>query len=81
MQNLYVISLVMLSFLLDIVLVGFLEILYHNPPITFDVLEAYQCDHETNILGYKFKHIPNKCGMFMIKVSFSQPGWHHGSKV
>jgi len=81
-HNVYVISLVVLSFILDLVLVGFLEILYHIPSMTCEVIDAYECGHLSNIAVYEFEYITKKGGMFVNKVSFSQgPGWFHGSKV
>jgi len=82
MHNLCVISLVMLTFILDIVLVGFLEISYHIPSMTCKVIDAYESEHLSNILVYELEHIPKKGRMCVIKVSFSHgPGWFHGSKV
>ena len=81
-HNLCVISLVVLTFILDIVLVGFLEISYHIPSMTSKVIDTYEGEHLSNILVYEFEHITKKGGMCVIKVSFSQgPGWFHGSKV
>jgi len=57
MHSCCVISLVMLTFLLDIVLLGCLEISYHIPSITIKVIEAYKGGHVSNILLYEFKHI------------------------
>jgi len=75
MHNLCVISLVMLTFILDIVLVGFLEISYHIPAMTCKVIDAYEGEHQSNILVYEFEYIMKKGGMCVIKVSFSQgPG-------
>jgi len=82
MHNLCVISLVVLTFILDIALVGFLEISYHIPSMTCKVIDAYKGEHLSNIIVYKFEHIMKKGGMCVIKASFSQcPGWFHGSKV
>jgi len=80
-HNLCVIFLVVLTFILDIVLVGFLEISYHIPSMICKVMEAYEGEHLSNILVYGFEHITKKGGMCEIKVSFSQPGWFHRSKV
>ena len=81
-HNFCVISLVVLTFILDIVLVGFLEISSHIPSMTCKVMEAYEGEHLSHILVYEFEHITKKGGMCVIKVSFSQgPGWFHGSKV
>jgi len=41
-HNLCVISLVVLTFILDIVLVRFLEMSYHIPSMTCKVIEAYK---------------------------------------
>jgi len=41
-HNLCVISLVVLTFILDIVFVGFLEISYHTPSMTVKVMEPVQ---------------------------------------
>jgi len=82
MHNLCVISLVVLTFILDTVLVGFLEISYHIPSMTCKVIDVYEGEHLSNILVYEFEHITKKGGMCVIEVSFSQgPGWFHGSKV
>ena len=81
-HNFCVISLVVLTFILDIVLVGFLEISSHIPSMTCKVMEAYEGEHLSHILVYEFEHIMKKGGMCVIKVSFSQgPGWFHESKV
>jgi hypothetical protein len=80
--NFCVISLVVLIFILDIVLVGFLEISSHIPSMTCKVMEVYEGEHLFHILVYEFEHITKKGGMCVIKVSFSQgPGWFHGLKV
>jgi hypothetical protein len=71
----------MQTFILDIVLVVFLEISYHIPSMICKVMEAYKDEHQSNILEYGFEHITKKGGMCVIKVSISQPGWFHGSKV
>jgi len=70
-----------LTFILDIVLVGFLEISYNIPCMTCKVIEAYEGEHLLNILVCEFEHITKKGGMCVIKVSFSPPVWFHGSKV
>jgi len=80
-HNLLVIFLVMLTFILDLVLVGFLEVSYYIPTKTCNVVEAYEGDHLSNTMVYKFFHTTNTGGMYMIKNSFSQLGWFHGSKV
>jgi len=71
-HNLCVISLVVLTFILVIVLVGFLEISYHIPSMTCKVIEAYEGEHLFHILVYEFEHITKKGGMCEIKVSLSQ---------
>ena len=82
MHMLCVISLVVVTFILDIVLVGFLEISYHIPCMTCKVIDSYEGEHLSNILVYEFEHKTKKDGMCVIEVSFSQgPGWFHGSKV
>ena len=80
-HNICVIFLVMLTFILDIVLVGFQEILYHIPWITCKVMEAYEDEHLLNNSVYEFQHMTKSGRIYMIKVSFSQPGCFHGSKV
>ena len=70
-HNLCVISLVVLTFILDIILAGFLEISYHIPSLTCKVIDAYEGEHLSNILVYEFEHITKKGGMCVIKVSFS----------
>jgi len=81
-HNIGVISLVVLTFILDIVLDGFLEISYHIPSMTWKFIDTYEGEHLSNILVYKFEHITKKGGMCMITISSSQgPGWIHGSKV
>jgi hypothetical protein len=70
-----------LTFLLDIVLVGFLEISCHVSSMICKVMEGDEGKHLSNILIYEFEHITKKGGMCEIKVSISQPGWFHGSKV
>ena len=82
MHNLCVISLVVLTFILDTVLVGFLEISYHIPSMTCKVIDVYEGEHLSNILVYEFEHITKQGGMCVIMVSFSQgQGWFHGSNV
>ena len=82
MHNLCVIFLVVLTFILDIVLVRFVEISYHIPSMTCKVIHTYKGEHLSNILVYEFEHITKKGGMCVIKDSFSQrPGWFHRSKV
>jgi len=81
MHQLCVISLVMLTFIQDIVLVWFLEISYHIPSMTCKVMEIYGGEHLTNTLVYEFEHITKQGGMWVIKVPFSQPRSFHGSKV
>jgi len=72
----------MLIFILDIVLVGFLEISYHIPTMTCKVIDAYKGEHLSNIGVYEFEHITKKGGMCVSKVSFTQGrGWFHGSNV
>jgi hypothetical protein len=79
MHNLCVISLVILTFILDIVLVVFLDIYYHIPSTTSKVIDLYEGEHISNILVYEFEHITKKSGMCVITVSFSQGlGWFHG---
>ena len=80
-HNLCAIFLVVLTFILDIVLVGFLEVSYHIPSMICKVMEAYESEHLSNLVVYGLEHIPKKGRMCVIKVSFSQPGWFHGSKV
>jgi len=71
-----------LTFTLDIVPVGFLEISFHVPCMTCEVIDAYEGEHIAIILVYEFEHIRKKGGMCVIEVSFSQgAGWFHGSKV
>jgi len=82
MHNLCLVSLVLVIFILDIGLVGFLEISYHIPFTTCKAIDIYVGEHLSNILVFEFEHITKKCGMCVIKVSFSQgPGWFHGSMV
>jgi hypothetical protein len=69
--NLCVISLVLLTFILDKVFVGFLVILCYIPSMTGKVIEAYEGEHVSNILVHEFRHITKKGGMCVIKVSFS----------
>jgi hypothetical protein len=72
----------MLTFILDIVLVGFLEISYHLRSMTIKVIDTYEGKHVSNIPVYEFEHITKKGGMCVITVSFSPgPGWFHESKV
>ena len=71
----------MLTIILDIVLVGFLEISYHMPCMICKVMEAYEGEHLSNLLVYGFGHITKKGGMCEIKVFFSQSGWFNGSKA
>jgi len=81
-HHLYVISLVVLTVILDIVLVGFLEISYHIPSMTCKDINAYEGERLSIILVYEFEHITKTGGMCVLKVSFSQgQGWFHGSKV
>jgi hypothetical protein len=65
-HNLCVISLVVLTFILDIVLVGFLDISYQIPSMTCKVIDTYKGEHLSNILVYEFEHITKKGGMCVI---------------
>jgi len=47
-----------LTYILDIVLVGFLEISYYIPSMKFTVMEAYAGEHLSYILAYEFENIP-----------------------
>jgi hypothetical protein len=69
-----VILLGMLTFLLNIVLVGFLEISFQITSMTCKVMKAYDGEHLFNILVRKFEHITMTGGMHVITISFSQPG-------
>ena len=71
----------MLTFTLDIVLVGLLEISYHIPSMTCKVMEAYKGEHLSNIIVYEFELMTKKGRMCVVKDSVSQSGWFHGSKV
>jgi len=53
-HNFCVISLGVLTFILDIVLVGFLEISSHSPSMTCKVMDAYEGEHLSQILVYEF---------------------------
>ena len=79
--NICVISLVVLTFILDIVLVGFLEISYNIPSMTCKVMEVYEGENLSNTEVYEFEHITKSGRMGVIRVSFSQPGWFDGSKA
>jgi hypothetical protein len=82
MHNLCVISLVVLTFILYIVLVLYLEISYHIPSMTCKVIDMYEGEHLSNILVHGFEYITKNSGMCVINISFSQgPGWFHGSMV
>jgi len=72
MHNWYVTSLVVLTFILDLVLVGFLEISCHIPCMTCKVMEAYEDEHLSHILVCEFEYITKKHGMWVIKILFSQ---------
>ena len=81
-HNICVISLAVLTFILDIVLVGFLEISNRIQSMTRKVMEAYEGDHLSPYLVYEFKHIPKKGRMCVIMLSFLKAkGWVHGAKV
>jgi hypothetical protein len=73
MHNVCVISLAMVTFVLDIVLVGFLEISYHMPSIACKVIDAYEGECQGNILVYEFEYIIKKGRMCVIQDSIS-PG-------
>jgi len=49
--------------------------------MTSEVMEAYDAEHLSNVKVYEVEHMTMKGGMSVIKVSISQPGWFHGSKV
>jgi len=72
MHNFSVIFLVVLTFTLDIVLVGFLEISSHIPSMIFKVMEEYKVEHLSNILVDESEHITKKGRMCIMKVSFSE---------
>jgi hypothetical protein len=74
-HNIHVLSLLMQTLTLDIVLVGFLEILYHIPSMTCKAIEVYEGEHLSHILAFEFKHITKKGGMCVMQVVLSQsPG-------
>jgi len=68
-------SLVVLTFILDIVLVWFLEILFNISGLSFKVMEVYKGKYLSNILVYEFENITRKAMMCVIQVSFSYLGW------
>jgi hypothetical protein len=72
MHNFCVIFLVIPTIIVDIVLVGFLEISSPILPMIFKVMEAYEVEHLPNILVYEFKYITKKGRMCIIKDSFPQ---------
>ena len=77
-HNLCVISLVMQTFKLDILVVGFLEISYHIASMTCKVMEAYNGEHISYILIYEFKHITKTDVICVIKAAFPQGlSWFH----
>jgi hypothetical protein len=80
-HNLCVIFLLILTCPLDIVLVGFLEILYHIPSIICKVMEVYKGEHLSNILVYGIEHITKKGRMCVTKVTFALLGFFRGSKM
>jgi ABC-type microcin C transport system permease subunit YejB len=81
-SNLFALSPIVLAFILDIVLVLFLEISYHIPSVAGKVSAVYEGENLLNIVEDQFEHITNKRGMCVMMVSFSQgPGWIHGSKA
>jgi len=81
MHNSCIISLVELTFIKDVDLVGFLEIIHDIASTTFTVMEAYGGEHLFNIIVYQIEHITSKGGMSVIIIWFSQPGWLHRSKI
>jgi len=81
-DNLCVISLLVLSFLLDIFLVGFLLISYCIPAMTCNIIDVSKDVHLSNIPVCYLKHITQKDWMCVINLAFVQvPGWFHRSKV
>jgi len=80
-HNLCVIFVVVLTFMLYIVIGEFLEISYHVPTMTRNVMEPYEGKYQSNILLYEFVHISKKDGMCVLKVSFSQLDCFRGLMV
>jgi len=70
-----------LTFILDVVHVGFLEILYHIPSTICEVITAYEGEHLSIMRVYEIKHICNNSRMCVIMVSRSQLGMFPESKV
>jgi len=70
-----------LTFILDIVLVEFQGISYHVPSMICKVIQAYEGEHLSNIVVYGLEYITQKGGMYVIEVSFSQPGSFHGPRM
>jgi hypothetical protein len=62
-HNISVLSVVMLIFILDIILIAFLETQFHIPSMTFKVSEVYEGEHLSSIVVYEFEYITRKCGM------------------
>lgn len=71
----------MLHFILDNVLVVFLEISYRILSMAFKDSELYEGEHLSSIVVYEFEHITKIGGMCVIKVYVSQSGSFHESMV
>jgi hypothetical protein len=65
-HNLYVIFVVVLTFMLDIVLAGFLVLLYHIPCMTCIFTKAYEGKYQSHFLEYEFAHIVKIGGICVI---------------
>jgi hypothetical protein len=63
--NFYIVSLVMVTIILDIVHAGFLEISYIIPFMTCKVMDIYQGEYLSNILLYTIRYITTKCRMYV----------------
>ena len=70
MHNLCSISLVTLTFILDIVFVGFLEIPHHISSMSCKVMEAYKGKQLSHILVYEFDHIIKTGGLGLRRFLF-----------
>jgi hypothetical protein len=80
-HNICVIFLVMLTNIVRIDLVGFLEISYPITSMTCIVMEVFEGEQLSNIPVFDFEYITMKGGMSVIKVSCSQLDWFNRSNV
>jgi hypothetical protein len=86
-HNLCVSIIVILAFILDSVLLKFLEILYDVPSMTCNIMEAYKGDHLSNIVVYESENKQSNMGwvrirsLFLSRACFMQQRWSETPQI